>query len=136
MTTKTRSFQTIGLDWLWSNFALVPVPGSAAFQTTFSLALPPQVSGKFFSSVRPRPVGPRQPGQVSPARSEAGTNSRAADKAANALMADSRRGTARRSAGGIVRVMIWTGAESERTSVTAAGVAFARRAGQNHVERF
>src|SRR5262245_54936293 len=67
MMTKTRSFQTIGLDWLWSNFAFIPTPGSGDFQMMFSFAAPPQVSKTFFSSATPCPAGPRHAGQTSPA---------------------------------------------------------------------
>jgi hypothetical protein len=39
----------------------LPANGSFTFQRTFSVAL--QVSGRFFSSETPEPLGPRQPGQ-------------------------------------------------------------------------
>src|SRR6188768_1416966 len=62
--TNTFPLQTIGLDWLWSSFALPSaVPGSGTFQRTFSASFPPQVSGRSLSSVTPMPVGPRQEGQ-------------------------------------------------------------------------
>src|SRR5262245_21405092 len=64
MQMMTRSFQTIGLDWLLSNLAFSSTPGSATFQRTFSLFLP-QVRGRSFSVLRPCPVGPRQQGQSS-----------------------------------------------------------------------
>src|SRR5687768_13886740 len=64
MTRNTFPLQTIGLDWLWSSFALPSaVPGSGTFQRTFSASFPPQVSGRSLASVTPMPVGPRQEGQ-------------------------------------------------------------------------
>src|SRR5438270_4227548 len=86
MMTKTRSFQTIGLDWLWSNFAFVPTPGSGDFQMMLSFFAPPQVSGRPFSSAMPCPVGPRQPGHVSPARSPNMTNRAAAQEGITRLI--------------------------------------------------
>src|SRR5207249_9620281 len=53
--TKTFSPHTIGVE--------LPGSFSGTFHFTFSLALPPHLSGTFFSSQCPWPVGPRHAGQ-------------------------------------------------------------------------
>ena len=45
-----RCDAAIGLDWFWSCPAFASTPGSATFHSTLALSLPPQVSGRFFSS--------------------------------------------------------------------------------------